>query len=112
MKSPHHRVARSTAIRALTSRNPLVKLVCEHEFAGKGAFLFQAACRAIDIFDLRDMRPEIYFIFILIPSNHHLTRLLIEHEHLKLMHAGAKLTLASLREKYWVINGLNTVKGV
>lgn len=42
---------------------------------------------------------------IVLPKNDHLTYLIVQSEHLKLLHAGPKLLLASLREKYWPING-------
>ncbi|XP_033212215.1 uncharacterized protein LOC117169816 [Belonocnema kinseyi] len=42
---------------------------------------------------------------ILLPSNHHITRLLIREEHLRLKHAGAQVTLYSVYEHYWPLDG-------
>lgn len=47
---------------------------------------------------------------IILPSESKLVRLLIENEHLKLLHAGQKHVLSSLNLTYWIINGLRTVK--
>lgn len=49
---------------------------------------------------------------ILICSKHHLTRLLFVNEHLRLLHAGPQLTLASLREKFWPLVGRNLAKKI
>nr|XP_022908382.1 uncharacterized protein LOC111419753 [Onthophagus taurus] len=49
---------------------------------------------------------------IILPKSHFVTRLIIKAEHLKYMHLGAQGLLASLREKYWPVSGLATVKGV
>lgn len=58
MESLYHKVVLGTCIRSLGSKDPLMELVCEHEFTGKGAFLFQAARKAADIFSLRDLAPR------------------------------------------------------
>lgn len=42
---------------------------------------------------------------ILIQSAHHFAKLLFQHEHKRLMHAGPQLLLASIRENYWPIGG-------
>lgn len=42
----HNRIALGTAIAVCNSTDPLMRLVCDHESAGVGAFLFQAASRA------------------------------------------------------------------
>lgn len=47
---------------------------------------------------------------ILICSKHHFTKLLFLSEHLRLLHAGPQLILASLREKFWPILGRNLAK--
>ncbi|XP_011699812.1 PREDICTED: uncharacterized protein LOC105457069 [Wasmannia auropunctata] len=39
-----------------------------------------------------------------------LTKLIIEHEHRRLMHAGAEATLASVRLKYWPLKARGTVR--
>lgn len=45
-------------------------------------------------------------------ANHHLSKLLVESEHLRLLHAGPQHMLASLRERYWIIGGRNLCKKV
>lgn len=47
---------------------------------------------------------------ILLPNNHRLTKLLFEHEHRRLLHAGPQTLLYSIRERYWPISGKNLAK--
>ena len=49
---------------------------------------------------------------IILPSRHPFTKLLIEHEHARLLHAGPQQVAASIRERYWPLSCLNTVKGI
>ncbi|XP_077275276.1 uncharacterized protein LOC143904452 [Temnothorax americanus] len=49
---------------------------------------------------------------ILLPSNNHITELIIRETHVRLCHAGSQATLYAIREKYWLLNGRNRVKGV
>ena len=46
----------------------------------------------------------------LLPRHEHLTRLLIQYVHERLIHAGVSHTLASLRQEYWIIKGRMEVK--
>jgi len=39
---------------------------------------------------------------MILPSNHHFTKLVVSAEHIKLHHAGPQLLIASLRERYWI----------
>ena len=39
---------------------------------------------------------------MILPSNHHFTKLVVSAEHIRLHHAGPQLLIASLREKYWI----------
>ena len=47
---------------------------------------------------------------IILPNKSHLTRLLIRDVHISNLHTGSNQTLAILRQKYWVIKGMTTVK--
>ncbi|XP_018407682.1 PREDICTED: uncharacterized protein LOC108783580 [Cyphomyrmex costatus] len=47
---------------------------------------------------------------MLLPANHPFTKLLIENEHSRLLHAGPQATLASIRQKFWPLNGRNIVR--
>ncbi|XP_066152747.1 uncharacterized protein [Euwallacea fornicatus] len=47
---------------------------------------------------------------MLLSPKHRLPRILCEHEHKRLMHAGPQMLLASLREKYWVIAPPNLIR--
>ncbi|XP_031339663.1 uncharacterized protein LOC116168131 [Photinus pyralis] len=47
---------------------------------------------------------------IILPHDHHITRLIILYEHIKHMHAGPQATLAAVRQCYWPINGRNLVR--
>jgi len=42
---------------------------------------------------------------VILPSDHHVTRLLIIHHHMIVGHSGAGATWASLRERFWIIRG-------
>ncbi|XP_011169928.2 uncharacterized protein LOC105202933 [Solenopsis invicta] len=48
----------------------------------------------------------------ILPSRHHVTRLLIVHYHEKLFHAGVQTTLNSIREEFWPILARNSVKEI
>jgi hypothetical protein len=47
---------------------------------------------------------------LILPGNNHLSKLIISNEHIKLLHGGAQLTLASLRQKYWIVGARKTVR--
>ncbi|XP_052742136.1 uncharacterized protein LOC128198001 [Bicyclus anynana] len=49
---------------------------------------------------------------LILQSTHRFTKLLFEHEHTKLMHAGPQLLLASIRDVYWPIGGRNLAKAI
>ncbi|XP_011858180.1 PREDICTED: uncharacterized protein LOC105555749 [Vollenhovia emeryi] len=47
---------------------------------------------------------------LVIPSEHHLTRLINMDRHVRLFHAGLAATLAAVRCEFWPISGMSTVK--
>jgi hypothetical protein len=49
---------------------------------------------------------------ILIPGRHSFTRLIVMHEHRRLLHAGAQTTLASIRQIFWPCVGRSIVRSV
>lgn len=49
---------------------------------------------------------------LILPKASHITELIIHHEHLRLLHAGPKLLLSHLNQKYWIVNGIRQVKKV
>jgi len=49
---------------------------------------------------------------MILPSNHHFTKLVVSAEHIRLHHAGPQLLTTSLREKYWIPSLKNLVKTV
>ena len=49
---------------------------------------------------------------ILLPTRHPVANMLIYEIHLRTKHSGTSDTLATLREKYWVLRGRQTVKSV
>lgn len=49
---------------------------------------------------------------ILLPRGHHVTSLLIMHEHVRLKHAGRLHVLASLRDCFWPVHGQSSVRSV
>ncbi|XP_049868002.1 uncharacterized protein LOC126368160 isoform X1 [Pectinophora gossypiella] len=48
----------------------------------------------------------------ILPKQSRLTQLIIRHEHFRLLHAGPKLLLAQINQKYWLVNGIRTIKKV
>ena len=49
---------------------------------------------------------------IILPSKHHVTRLIIESYHVREGHCGTLHTLFALREKYWILRGHSTIRSV
>ncbi|XP_064463439.1 uncharacterized protein LOC135374405 [Ornithodoros turicata] len=49
---------------------------------------------------------------LFLPADHHFTSLLIEKEHLRLLHGGICDTLGQLRERFWIIRGRQAVKKI
>lgn len=49
---------------------------------------------------------------IILPKSCHVTDLIIKREHLRLLHAGAKLVLSSLNQTFWLLNGTRSVKKI
>ncbi|XP_073955673.1 uncharacterized protein [Choristoneura fumiferana] len=49
---------------------------------------------------------------IILPKSNNLTQLLIKTEHLRLLHAGPKLVLSSLSQRFWLVGGIREVKKV
>ncbi|XP_026318078.1 uncharacterized protein LOC113228871 [Hyposmocoma kahamanoa] len=47
---------------------------------------------------------------VILPASGRLTELIIQEAHHDTLHGGARLTLAHLRQKYWIIGGNRTVK--
>lgn len=49
---------------------------------------------------------------IVLPKEHHITKLIILNEHLKRFHAGTNATLYGVRENYWPMNGRNVTRQI
>ncbi|XP_055590945.1 uncharacterized protein LOC129743026 [Uranotaenia lowii] len=49
---------------------------------------------------------------IVLPARHPFTRLLLEHYHLKMLHAAPQLLLATIRLQYWPLGGRSIVRQV
>lgn len=49
---------------------------------------------------------------VILPSDHHITRIIIRKYHEMNAHVGPHHVLSLIRQKYWVIHGLKTVKSV
>ncbi|XP_066255904.1 uncharacterized protein [Euwallacea similis] len=47
---------------------------------------------------------------MLLSPKHRLSRMLCEHEHKRLMHAGPQLLLSSIREKFWIVASRNLIR--
>lgn len=48
----------------------------------------------------------------ILPAKAHLTKLIVENEHVRLLHAGTQLVLSSLRQRFWIVNGRNTIRHI
>lgn len=49
---------------------------------------------------------------LILPKESRLTHLIIEYEHIKLLHASQKLILSNLNQRYWIVNGLRLIKHI
>ena len=49
---------------------------------------------------------------IILPRNHHMTRLIIREEHIKKLHACTQAALYGVRENHWPIDGRNVTRHV
>ncbi len=49
---------------------------------------------------------------IIMPSNHHVTKLFIIHFHLKVIHMGLGTVISAISEKFWIVGGNKYVKKV
>jgi hypothetical protein len=49
---------------------------------------------------------------ILLPSNHHVTNLIVQQAHLLLRHATAERTLVAVHKKYWIPRGRTSVNSI
>ena len=49
---------------------------------------------------------------ILLPQDHHFTKIFIKNEHHRHLHAGTQATLAAVRQTYWPTNGKASVKAI
>ncbi|XP_057656751.1 uncharacterized protein LOC130894154 [Diorhabda carinulata] len=47
---------------------------------------------------------------IILSGKHTLSKLTVQYEHIRLLHAGPQQVLASLRERYWIISARNLIK--
>ena len=46
----------------------------------------------------------------ILPANHRITKLIMNHIHLQLGHAGTERVLAETRMRFWILGGRFTVK--
>ena len=49
---------------------------------------------------------------ILLPSKHHGVELIIKDTHNRVLHSGVNTTLTTMRERFWIIRGRQTVKKI
>lgn len=48
----------------------------------------------------------------ILPKEGHFSKFIIQHYHQLALHAGVQLTLAEIRQKYWILGGRNPVRSV
>ena len=98
----------ATEIKALSngsnveSRSSLIRL---------NPFLYKGLIKVGGRLDRAEI-PEFEKHPIVLPKNHHVTKLIIRDEHLKQLHAGINATLYGIRETYWPIDGRNTTRHI
>ncbi|KAL0893119.1 hypothetical protein ABMA27_014752 [Loxostege sticticalis] len=49
---------------------------------------------------------------VVLPRESRITHLIIQHEHIKNLHAGQRLVLSAINQKFWIVHGINEVKKV
>ncbi|XP_028394892.1 uncharacterized protein LOC114519037 [Dendronephthya gigantea] len=49
---------------------------------------------------------------VVLPKNHHVVTLIVNHHHNLAGHSGLEYTLSLIRQRYWIINGRQTVRRV
>ena len=49
---------------------------------------------------------------LILPKDHHVTQLIIHHEHRSNGHVGTEHVLANIRQTYWIVNGRSAIKAV
>ena len=49
---------------------------------------------------------------ILLPNDHHLTKLYVHNAHARVLHNGVKATITELRSRFWLVKGRSTVKKI
>ena len=49
---------------------------------------------------------------IVLNPSAHITRLIIEREHIRLLHAGAQLVHHSLRQRWWIVNAKLVIRSI
>ena len=54
--------------------------------------------------------PEVSKHQLILPKKHHVTQMIIFHEHTNNGHIGTEHVLANLRQLYWIINGRTAIK--
>ncbi|CAG7818271.1 unnamed protein product [Allacma fusca] len=47
---------------------------------------------------------------LLLPQHHHLTKLIVQHFHERLLHAGPQLMLHTIQQKYWIPRGKDVAR--
>lgn len=99
----HNEIQHLNQSKQLSSKSKILSLT---PFLDQDGLLRVGGRLALSKFNYNKKHP------ILLPKSHHLTTLILRHEHEKLLHCGAKLLLATIRENYWPINGKNLTKQI
>ncbi|XP_028163513.1 uncharacterized protein LOC114355056 [Ostrinia furnacalis] len=92
----------STEINDILSNKPLhhnSKLLSLAPFIDSNGILRVGGRMVSSNFDYDKKHPMI------LDAKHHLAKLILTHEHVRLFHAGAQSLLASIREQFWPIGG-------
>lgn len=95
-------------IRSLKKNNNVKgNLKCLHPFLDPSSGLLRVGGRLQNAeIPYSQMHP------IILPKGSRVTDLIIRQEHLRLFHAGPKLLLSSINQKYWLTSGMRQVKKI
>lgn len=97
----------SNELALLSKSEPLgaSKIASLYPFCCNQGFLVGGRLRNADI-SFNHMHP------MLLPREHHFTKLLVHKIHQDTLHGGLKIMLATLRQNYWVPNARTLIRGI
>jgi hypothetical protein len=96
-------------LRNLQAGHPVTKsskLISLHPFVDKDGLIRVGGRLQAAVLDY-DQRHQ-----VILPSKCHLSKLIAQHEHTRLLHGGPQLIHSSIRQRYWIIKGRMVCKKI